>query len=268
MRFDDGVRVLIPDGIEPAAAARSDGEGVARRGRVARGAAHVTALFRCVAIAPMGGVRKEKIMRRVALLLAGMAAVLVLASGVALAVNRVGTDGPDTLRGTDKDDTLVGKGGQDDLFGLDGSDNLLGGEGRDNLLGGNESAPGGGDKNLAGGPGNDLVLGGRGSDNIVGGDGNDLLADGDLRDPSRDRLAGGDGNDVIVVINRPAVKDIVVCGGGFDRVVADRKDTVARDCERVKIVRGSREEVLEQEEAFFESIPRSFFRGLPPPPSN
>ena len=37
-----------------ARAARSDGEGVARRGRVARGAAHVTALFRCVAIAPMG----------------------------------------------------------------------------------------------------------------------------------------------------------------------------------------------------------------------
>jgi len=51
-------------------------------------------------------------------------------------------------------------------------------------------------------------------------------------------------------------------------VLADRKDTVARDCERVKIVRGSREEVLDQVEAFFESIPRSFFRGLPPPPSN
>ncbi len=242
-----------------ARAARSDGEGVARRGRVARGAAHVTALFRCVAIAPMGGVRKEEIMRRVALLLAGMAAVLVLASGVALAVNKVGTDGPDTLRGTDKDDNLVGKGGQDDLFGLDGSDNLLGGEGRDNLFGGNESGPGGGDKNLDGGEGNDVVLGGRGSDNIVGGDGNDLLIDGNLRDPSQDRLAGGDGNDVIDVINRPAVKDIVVCGDGFDRVLADRKDTVTPDCERVFVG-------LDSVEEFEESIPRSFFRGLPPFP--
>jgi hypothetical protein len=66
----------------------------------------------------------------------------------------------------------------------------------------------------------------------------------------------------------PAFPDVVACGGGFDRVLADREDTVARDCERVKIVRGSREEVRDQEDAFFESLPRSFFRGLPPPPSN
>jgi hypothetical protein len=36
---------------------------------------------------------------------------LVLASGVAWAVTKIGTDDPDTLRGTLEDDNLVGKGG-------------------------------------------------------------------------------------------------------------------------------------------------------------
>jgi hypothetical protein len=35
-----------------------------------------------------------------ALVLAAMALALLLASGVAMAVNKIGTDGPDTLRGT------------------------------------------------------------------------------------------------------------------------------------------------------------------------
>ncbi len=207
-------------------------------------------------------------MRRTVLLVAVVAACLVIASGVALAVDRVGTNGPDTLRGTDGADNLSGLGGQDDLFGKGGEDNLSGGPGKDNVLGGNERRPGGGDKNLDGGDGNDFVGAGRGSDNASGGDGNDLLIDANLGESSRDNLSGGSGKDVIVVDNVPAVRDVVACGGGFDRVLADRKDTVARDCERVKIVRGSREEVIEQEEAFFESIPRSFFRGLPPFPFN
>ena len=193
-----------------------------------------------------------------------MAVSLVVASGVALAVNKIGTDGPDTLRGTNGNDNLIGKGGNDKLFSLAGDDNLLGGEGRDIVLGGDERRSRGGDKNLVGGPGNDLVGGGKGSDNVLGGDGNDLVADGDLDDSSRDTLSGGSGNDVIFVANVPAVRDVVVCGGGFDRVLADRKDTVARDCERVKIVRGSREEVIAQEHAFIESIPESFWEGLHP----
>ncbi len=198
-------------------------------------------------------------MRRVALLLTVMAAALVMASGLALAVTKIGTNGPDVLRGTDGKDNLLGLGGQDDIFGKGGSDNLLGGPGKDNVLGGDERGPGGGDKNLAGGSGNDVVLGGQGSDNIVGGDGNDLLVDGNLRESSEDKVAGGDGNDVIDVVNRPAVKDLVACGGGFDRVLADRKDTVARDCEKVFVG-------LDSADKFFESIPRSFFRGLPPNP--
>ena len=60
----------------------------------------------------------------------------------------------------------------------------------------------------------------------------------------------------------PAVKDIVSCGGGFDRVVADRKDVVENDWEKVLVVNGSKKEVLDQEDAFFESLPpatRKFF---------
>ncbi len=190
-------------------------------------------------------------MRRVILLLAVMAMTLVVASGVALAVNKVGTNGPDTLRGTNGDDNLVGRGGNDDLFGLGGSDNLLGGEGKDWVLGGNERRPFGGDKNLLGGPhndrvpggdgsdnlvggtGNDLVDGGRGSDRVVGEEGGDLLFDGPFRETSKDFLSGGEGDDIIVVNNRPATEDIVACGSGFDRVLVDREDVALEDCERV-----------------------------------
>jgi Ca2+-binding RTX toxin-like protein len=198
-------------------------------------------------------------MRRTVTLLAVMAACLVMASGVALAVNRVGTNGHDVLKGTDGEDNLVGLGGQDDLFGKGGSDNLLGGPGKDNVLGGDERRAGGGDKNLDGGSGNDFVIGGRGSDNIAGDDGNDLLVDGNFREDSRDNVAGGNGGDVLDVINGPAFQDVVSCGGGFDRVLADRKDTVARDCEKVFVG-------LDSIDEFERSIPGSFFRGLPPNP--
>ena len=72
-------------------------------------------------------------MRRVVLILLVMAAALVLASGVALAVTKIGSNGPDTLRGTNGDDDLLGRGGQDNMFSLDGTDNLIGEAGRDNV---------------------------------------------------------------------------------------------------------------------------------------
>ena len=50
------------------------------------------------------------LMRRTILLLATMTLTLLVASGVALAVTKIGTDGPDTLRGTNGDDNLLGKG--------------------------------------------------------------------------------------------------------------------------------------------------------------
>jgi Ca2+-binding RTX toxin-like protein len=196
-------------------------------------------------------------MRRAILLVAMMSLTLLVASGVALAVTKIGTNGPDTLSGTNGADHLIGKGGNDQLYALGGRDNLLGGPGKDIVLGGTFARPFGGNKNLVGGRGNDVVFGGLGSDNVVGEAGNDYMADGTFGDQSEDILSGGAGNDVIFVVNRPAFKDIVTCGSGFDRVLADRKDVVARDCERVVIGLASQEE-------FFNSIPQSFFEGLHP----
>ena len=203
--------------------------------------------------------------KRILMLLTVMTVMLVVASGVAWAVTKIGTNGPDTLVGTNKADNLLGKGGDDRIFGLGGRDNLLGGSGKDFILGGTERLASGGDKILVGGPGNDAVGGGLGSDNVVGKEGNDFLIGGpglEPREAPNDKLSGGDGNDVFLVDNVPAAKDLVTCGDGFDRVLADKKDVVAPNCERVRIVHGSREEVLQQEEEFLASVPRSFCRGL------
>jgi Ca2+-binding RTX toxin-like protein len=195
-------------------------------------------------------------MRRVALMLAAMTLALLLASGVAWAVNKIGTDGSDTLRGTNKADNLLGKGGNDKLFGLAGRDNLLGGSGKDMVFGGNERRLSDGDKNLVGGSGNDEILGGLDVDNIMGEEGNDLVADGPDGDFATDTLSAGDGNDVVEVFTDPASKDLVSCGDGFDRVFANRKDVVAPDCERVA-------DRVSEFEGLFESIPQSFWEGLP-----
>jgi Ca2+-binding RTX toxin-like protein len=197
-------------------------------------------------------------MRRVALVLTAMALALVLASGVALAVNKVGTNGPDTLRGTNKADNLLGRGANDILLALAGNDNLLGERGKDIVFGGStERRLSGGNKNLVGGSGNDSVIGGRGSDNVLGEEGNDLVVDGPDREFATDSVSGGEGNDVVAAVNRPAFVDIVSCGGGFDRVIVDRKDVLAPDCEKVFFGLGSEDE-------FIESIPQSFFEGLHP----
>lgn len=197
-------------------------------------------------------------MRRVALVLTAMALALVLASGVALAVNKVGTNGPDTLRGTNKADNLLGRGANDILLALAGNDNLLGERGKDIVFGGStERRLSGGNKNMVGGSGNDSVIGGRGSDTVLGEEGNDLVVDGPDREFATDSVSGGDGNDVVAAVNRPAFVDIVSCGGGFDRVIVDRKDVLAPNCEKVFFGLGSEDE-------FIESIPQSFFEGLHP----
>ena len=198
-------------------------------------------------------------MRRTIVLLSTMALTLVVASGVALAVTKIGGPGPDTLRGTNGADNLLGNSGNDTLYGLRGKDNLLGGPGKDVVSGGNEGGSRGGDKNVVGGSSNDIVVGGLDSDSVVGNEGNDLLLDGDNAEvsvPRKDRLFGGDGNDVISGLNKPADEDVVVCGRGFDRAQVNRKDVVAADCEKVFVGFGTIEE-------FTESIPQSFFEGLP-----
>jgi len=193
---------------------------------------------------------KEHRMKRVILLFAAIAATMVVASGVALAVTKIGTNGPDVLRGTDHHDRLVGRGGPDALFGLGAGDCLLGGNGPDSLHGGpgNDTVLGGGaDCNaigrvqerpaasdvVRGGRGDDILWGATGADVISGGRGDDELGDGEAHRGALDTLSGGPGDDFFIPWNSPAGKDLVSCGGGYDEVVADLADVVSGDCEKV-----------------------------------
>jgi RTX calcium-binding nonapeptide repeat (4 copies)/WD40-like Beta Propeller Repeat len=72
---------------------------------------------------------------------------------------------------------------------------------------------------LRGTPLRDLVDGLGGPDRIIGGGGDD-------------RISGGPGDDTIVSKDR--YRDSIRCGPGVDRVVADYRDRLARDCERVR----------------------------------
>ncbi len=138
------------------------------------------------------------------------------------------------------------------------AENLVGGAGNDGVLGGE------GSDNLTGNSGNDIVNDAGGPDNILGGDGNDLLGDGEVRGGATDILAAGDGNDVINPGNKPAKKDIVTCGSGFDRVLADRADVVAPDCEKVAVGLAARRELDQriEESGFYDRL----FEGLAPYP--
>jgi hypothetical protein len=156
-------------------------------------------------------------MRRLVLAVAGVLVVAPAALGVVL----VGTDDPETLTGTPAADTLNGRGGNDRLIGLAGNDRLLGKLGADRLVGGpgrDRLVSGGGPDVLQGGAGNDRLDGGPVADVLNGGGGNDIVL-------------GGEGADTIKV--RDGKQDTVNCGAGRDRVIADVKDRVAGNCERV-----------------------------------
>jgi len=117
---------------------------------------------------------------------------------------RVGNNRANVLQGTEGRNTLRGLGGNDRLLGRGGADQLLGGTGNDTLLGGT---------------GVDRLLGGSGNDRLVGG-------------PGRDVLDGGTGKDRIEA--RDKARDVIRCGPGRDTVIADRVDSVARNCEVVR----------------------------------
>jgi hypothetical protein len=65
-------------------------------------------------------------------------------------------------------------------------------------------------------------------------------------------LAGAD-NDAVEAANRPAARDAIDCGGGFDRVLADRKDVLAGNCEKK----------FTSPRKFFTSISPNYFDPLP-----
>ena len=179
---------------------------------------------------------------------------VLLASGVALAVTRVGGPGDNSLMGTNGADRLSGRAGDDRISGLGGDDPRLvggfgddtisGGRGDDRILGHGLVRGGGGAPNyergsdaLWGGAGDDHLVGGLGPDRLGGGRGDDSLLDalGEYgADRSTDILSGGRGNDEILPLSQAGRRDLISCGGGFDRVAADRGiDIVAGDCEDV-----------------------------------
>jgi Ca2+-binding RTX toxin-like protein len=87
-------------------------------------------------------------------------------------------------------------------------------------------AGGGYDDVINGLAGNDTLLGGAGYDHIVGGRGNDVISGGS----GADVIDGGPGSDTIKVAD--GERDVVNCGAGRDRVVADPFDKVS-NCEVV-----------------------------------
>ena len=117
---------------------------------------------------------------------------------------QVGTGHGNRIRGSARDDVQLGNGGNDRLTGGRGRDLMLGGPGNDRL---------------DGGPGADIAFGGSGNDRIAGGTGADLII-------------GGSGKDTISARDR--TRDYISCGSGRDKVVADKRDVVARDCESVR----------------------------------
>ena len=69
---------------------------------------------------------------------------------------------------------------------------------------------------------------------------------------------------MIYTFNQSAKMDVVTCGGGFDRVLADRADMVAPDCERVAVGLAAVEELNQriEESGFYDRL----FEGLAPSP--
>jgi Ca2+-binding RTX toxin-like protein len=134
-----------------------------------------------------------------------------------------GGEGKDTLRGQAGRDVLSGNAGRDVLTGATGADRLRGQRGNDTMKGGrdDDKVNGGlGQDRLAGGAGNDVLLGGNQADRLAGGKGKDTLSGG----RGDDRLLAADG-----------MADVVRCGGGMDKVVADALDKVATSCEVIVI---------------------------------
>jgi hypothetical protein len=122
--------------------------------------------------------------------------------------SRAGTTRPrDPNRGGRGPDRFVGDSGVDHFFGGAGDDYLDGGGGADELRGG---------------PDDDVLVTGARSARAA----KRVIKRGDYAN-------GGPGDDLIRARN--GRRDHVECGGGRDRVQAERGDIVSRNCERVRL---------------------------------
>jgi Tol biopolymer transport system component len=117
------------------------------------------------------------------------------------------------------------------ILGSDASEPLRGTRGRDVIcsLGGNDSVRAGrGPDSITAGFGDDRVSAGRGRDAVNGQRGKDILNPG----AGRDKVWGGGEDDYVVVLD--GNRDVVDCGPGSDRVLADRRDRISINCERLE----------------------------------
>lgn len=138
------------------------------------------------------------------LLAAAVCCALLAPASIAWAVN--------TTTGTEGDDVTTLTASIDYHHALSGNDTVDGGGSRDELNGDD---------------GNDTVRGGEGDDLLHGDAGDDTL----WGDAGGDQLDGGTGNDTIR--SYQGGRDVIDCGPGRDRVIAEQKDRVKGNCEDV-----------------------------------
>ena len=193
-------------------------------------------------------------MRKITTVMVMATLLVALTGGAVLAATINGTPKDDHLEGTSKADTISGRADNDYIEDLAGDDLLVGGRGNDTLW---ERF---GDNKLYGWSGDDTLIGWNGYDRLDGGDGHDRLANGDdmFGGEGLDRIGdavwnqpqggsflahGGAGDDRInaedhhfEVQDGAPTPDTVDCGRGEDTVKAEADDTVADDCERVRII--------------------------------
>jgi Ca2+-binding RTX toxin-like protein len=127
-------------------------------------------------------------------------AILLVAAMLVALVAVGGVALAETLTGTNRDDRLIGSNNRDEISGKGGED---------------------------------LIRGRRAADSLNGGPGGDDIYAGPKGESARDTVHAGGGGDFVKVFNRPAAEDVVDCGRGFDRVVADSRD-VLTGCNRVR----------------------------------
>lgn len=180
-------------------------------------------------------------MRKMVLLSASVALVLVVAGGAAMALGGFtpetycttdpcpGTDGVDVLGGTAEAETIDVLAGDDLVTALSGKDVVYGREGNDELDGHY------GSDTVYGGPGADLLYGANHSDTVYGGKGADRIrAEAYDSEPIGanpvDRSYGQGDNDRIVAFD--GYRDRIDCGPGReDVVVYDRNLDTVKNCE-------------------------------------
>ena len=143
-------------------------------------------------------------MLRRMILLGGMLLVgVIMVGGMALADDKVGTFGQDTLIGTDQMDRLYALGAADVIRGKAGNDDCYGGSGFDEIRCGE---------------GNDRIDGGFGEDDLFGGSGNDTISAADGR------------------------VDLVNCGPGIDTAYVDEEDIDIGEANCEEVFRAVREQ--------------------------